>query len=59
MVEPFAGSAAVTLAAAYYSKADHSCINDLDQGIAALWTAIVENSERLVDQYEGHWRPDC
>lgn len=56
LIEPFAGSAAITLAAAAHGLAERYIINDLNEPLAGLWRAIVESPEGLSDQYEILWR---
>jgi len=56
LIEPFAGSAAVTLAAAAHGLAERFFINDLNQPLVNLWRAIVETPEKLARQYETLWR---
>jgi len=56
LIEPFAGSAAVTLAAAARGLADRYVINDLNRPLIELWLAIIEAPEKLARQYETIWR---
>jgi DNA adenine methylase len=56
LIEPFAGSAAITLAAAARGAAARYIINDLNQPLVDLWRAIIESPEKLVRQYETLWR---
>jgi len=56
LMEPFAGSAAITLAAAARGLAAHYVINDLNRPLVDLWRAIVESPEKLIRQYETLWR---
>jgi len=56
LIEPFAGSAAVTLAAAARGLAERYVINDLNRPLAELWLAIIESPEKLARQYETLWR---
>ena len=55
LYEPFAGSAAITIAAASNTFAGHYHINDLNRSLMNLWTAIVEDSETLSGQYKALW----
>jgi len=55
-IEPFAGSAAITLAAAARGLAAHDVINDLNKPLVDLWRAIVESPEKLTRQDESLWR---
>ena len=56
LMEPFAGSAAVTLAAAARGLAERYVINDLNRPLVELWLAITESPEKLARQYESLWR---
>jgi len=56
LIEPFAGSAAVTLAAAARGLAERFVINDLNRPLVQLWLAIIESPEKLARQYETIWR---
>ncbi|MEI7729194.1 MAG: Dam family site-specific DNA-(adenine-N6)-methyltransferase [Verrucomicrobiota bacterium] len=56
LIEPFAGSAALTLAAAARGLADRYVINDLNKPLIGLWQAIIESPEKLARQYEALWR---
>ncbi len=56
LVEPFAGSAALTIAAAMQKKAECFYLNDTNQPLIHLWQAILETPEQLADEYEKLWR---
>lgn len=56
LIEPFAGSAAITLAAAARGVADRYVIADLNQPLVDLWRAILESPEKLARQYQTLWR---
>jgi DNA adenine methylase len=56
LIEPFAGSAALTLAAAARGLAGRYVINDLNRPLVDLWRAIIESPEKLARQYETLWR---
>src|SRR5713101_6472493 len=56
LVEPFAGSAAITLAAAAANIAASFVINDSNKPLAELWRAIINAPDRLARQYESLWR---
>jgi DNA adenine methylase len=49
--EPFAGSAAVTLAAATSNKATRYIINDKFKPLAELWELIVNQPNILIEEY--------
>ena len=56
LVEPFAGSAAVSLAAGHMKKVKRWVINDLHQPLIDLWTDIIQNPEAISEKYERIWR---
>ncbi len=55
LVEPFAGSAAVSLAAAYYGKAKSFLLNDLNQALVNLWDEIINRPNSIASAYEKLW----
>lgn len=55
LVEPFAGSAAISLATAYRKHAGKFIVNDAHEPIAALWRAIVNRPDDLANEYEELW----
>jgi len=55
LVEPFAGSAAVSLAAAYRRQADRFWINDAHAPLIKLWREILRRPDTLADAYERLW----
>lgn len=55
LVEPFAGSAAISLAAAQRRLADRFWINDAHEPLIALWTAIINRPEELAKNYRRLW----
>ncbi len=55
LVEPFAGSAAISLAAAGYGKASRFHINDINRPLIDLWREIIHNPERISNSYENLW----
>jgi len=56
LVEPFAGSAAITLSAAAQGLAQEFVINDANKPLIELWQAIINSPEKLARQYESLWR---
>lgn len=56
LIEPFAGSAAVSLAAGHMKRVGHWIINDLHRPLIGLWTEIVNHPEQLSRKYESIWR---
>ncbi|HSW47035.1 MAG TPA: DNA adenine methylase [Phycisphaerae bacterium] len=55
LIEPFAGSGAVTIATAYLKRANRFWLNDLHEPLVQLWKAIIQQPERLADLYERLW----
>ena len=49
MVEPFAGGAAASLAMLFAGRADRIVLNDLDPGVYAFWTSVLEYTEELLN----------
>jgi len=56
LVEPFAGSAAISIAARYAGVCDGTVINDLNAPLMELWRAIVAAPGPLADKYEVMWQ---
>jgi DNA adenine methylase len=56
VVEPFAGSAAITIAAAGRSLAAGFRISDTLEPLVGIWRAIISSPEQLADDYERVWR---
>ena len=56
LYEPFAGSAAITIAAAAAGLARKYYINDLNKPLMDLWYRIINNPNELSAQYEKLWR---
>lgn len=55
LVEPFAGSAALSLAAAFHRLATSFWINDAHAPLMALWNLILHHPEQLADGYRELW----
>ncbi len=55
LYEPFAGSAAITIAAAVDGLGDHYHINDLNKPLMDLWRAIIESPREMASQYASLW----
>jgi DNA adenine methylase len=55
LIEPFAGSAAVTLAAAQQQAASCFILNDANAPLIQLWREIIEQPEDLAQRYERLW----
>jgi DNA adenine methylase len=56
LYEPFAGSAAITIAAAVNGLGQRYHINDLNKPLMDLWRAIIETPEKIASQYEVLWK---
>jgi DNA adenine methylase len=56
LYEPFAGSAAITIAAAARGLADAYVIGDSLDPLVAIWDDVVEAPGALADRYEAIWR---
>lgn len=55
LIEPFAGSAAISIASAYYYKADKLIINDINEPLINLLKEIVDNPQKIVNEYHFIW----
>jgi DNA adenine methylase len=55
LVEPFAGSAAVSIAARHANIARTAVINDVNAPLMALWQRMLDDPHRLADDYESLW----
>ncbi len=55
LVEPFAGSAALSIATAYRNLAQRFWLNDINQPLANLLRSIIERPTELADQYQRLW----
>ena len=55
LIEPFAGSAAVSIAAAMDSRAKSYAIADSLSPLMGIWRLIIEQPDQLCDQYEQLW----
>lgn len=55
LVEPFVGSAAVSLAAAYQGKVDRFLLCDANEGLIRLWREILDRPKDIADAYERLW----
>src|SRR4051794_33667608 len=56
LYEPFAGSAAITIAAGARRLATRHVISDSLRPLTQLWQRILEEPEALADEYEALWR---
>ena len=55
LIEPFCGSAAISIAAAAYGFADKFALNDVNSALMTLWSEILERPARLTKGYERLW----
>jgi DNA adenine methylase len=55
LVEPFAGSAAISIAARHANFAATAVISDVNAPLMALWRRILDDPHRLADEYERLW----
>ncbi len=58
LVEPFAGSAAVTLAAAVQKRFSSYVIGDALEPLIGLWNAILTAPDEIANRYAGLWRKE-
>jgi DNA adenine methylase len=56
LIEPFAGSAAITISAAVNNLAERFLLNDFNQPLIELWDEIINTPEKLARRYELLWR---
>jgi DNA adenine methylase len=55
LIEPFAGSAAVSLYAARHQKAAHFILNDINKPLITLWDAIINRPDEMANRYHKLW----
>ena len=55
LIEPFCGSAALSIAAAYRGNAHSFWLNDINEPLMELWTWILERPKDLAFHYEQLW----
>jgi len=56
LFEPFAGSAAITIATALHERAAQFHINDVNQPLIALWGEIINHPKKISEQYKYLWQ---
>jgi DNA adenine methylase len=59
LVEPFSGSAAMTIACAGRSRAARYWLNDLNKPLAELLNLIINRPEDIADAYSDLWKGDA
>jgi DNA adenine methylase len=55
LVEPFAGSAAITLAAAYQNRFQSFLLGDALEPLVSLWMLIIQDPTGVAEQYSLLW----
>ncbi|MCQ3929644.1 MAG: DNA adenine methylase [Chloroflexi bacterium] len=55
LIEPFAGSAAISIAAAYHGKVQQFLLNDLNVSLMVLWDRIIHQPFDIVAGYQQLW----
>jgi DNA adenine methylase len=55
LVEPFAGSAAISVAAASCQLVTSFWLNDAHKPLIDLWREMINHTEELANDYENHW----
>lgn len=55
MIEPFVGSAALSIAAACQGKAARFHLNDINQPLMALWDEMTHNPRGIANSYSRLW----
>jgi DNA adenine methylase len=55
VIEPFAGTAAMSIATAFQNRANRFLINDLNKPLVNLLRGIIEHPEETADAYEKLW----
>lgn len=55
IIEPFAGSAAISIAARYSGRVQETIINDINQPLMNLWYAIINSPVELSNAYACIW----
>lgn len=55
LFEPFAGSAAITIASSYFCKANHFVINDVNEPLIQLLDKIINCPEQIISEYHFIW----
>jgi DNA adenine methylase len=55
LIEPFAGSAAISIASAFYFKANSFVLNDINRPLMLLWDEIINSPQNMIKQYYDIW----
>lgn len=56
LLEPFAGAAAVSIAATLKGRADKIVLNDINEPLMRLWESIIESPETIASAYARLWK---
>jgi DNA adenine methylase len=56
LIEPFAGAAGVSIAAALHGRANYLVLNDVNEPLMRLWETIVESPEAIALSYGQLWK---
>jgi DNA adenine methylase len=55
LFEPFSGSAAISIAAAFHGKSSRFHLNDVNKPLMALWNEIINHPSEISTKYENLW----
>ena len=55
LVEPFAGSSAISIASAFYFKSSYFLLNDINEPLIELWNEIINKPESIIEKYHDIW----
>jgi len=55
LIEPFAGSAAISIATVLHGKATRFHINDVNAPLVGLWNEIIHHPKKISEQYKHLW----
>lgn len=55
LIESFAGSAAISIAASHHNKAEKFILNDLNKPLMDIWEQIINEPQPLIDNYKRIW----
>ena len=56
LIEPFAGAAGVSIAAALRQRANQFVLNDINEPLMRLWEIIIESPEAIASDYDRLWK---
>ena len=55
LIEPFAGSAAISLATAHLHRSTRFFLNDAHEPLMTLWKKIIDHPDDLANEYQSLW----